>query len=79
MDRVVGEMNANRRWSTCNNGKGFGARDNVRQTLIDTDEGMGADPPLSASDVCTLSVEDVPRLRQGAFHVALDFSVFKRY
>jgi hypothetical protein len=59
MDRVIGEINANLRWSTCNNGKGFGARDNVRQTLIDMDEGMGADLPLSASNVRTLSVEDV--------------------
>jgi hypothetical protein len=37
MDRVIGEMNANLRWSTCNDVKGFGARDNVIQTLIDTD------------------------------------------
>ena len=59
MDRVVGEMNADPRWSTCDDGKGFGARDNVMQTLIDTDEGMGADPPSLASDVCTLSIEDV--------------------
>jgi hypothetical protein len=59
VDRVFGEMNANPRWSTCDDGKGFGARDNVRQTLIDTDKGMGADPPSLASDVCTLSVEDV--------------------
>jgi hypothetical protein len=59
MDRVVGEMNTNPRWSTCDDGKGFGARDNVRQILIDTDEGMGANLPLLASNVCTLSVEDV--------------------
>ncbi len=59
MDRVIGEMNANPRWSTCNDGRGFSARDNVRQTLIDTDEGMGADLPSLASNVCTLSVEDV--------------------
>ncbi len=59
MDRVIGKMNADPRWSTCNNGKGFGARDNVRQTLINTDEGMGTDLPSLASNVCTLSVEDV--------------------
>jgi hypothetical protein len=59
MDRVVGEMNANQRWSTCDDRKGFGDRENVRQTLIDTDEEMGADPPSLASVVCTLSVEDV--------------------
>ncbi len=52
-------MNADPRWSTCDDGKGFGARDNVRLTLIDTDEGMGANRPSSASDVRTLSVEDV--------------------
>ncbi len=57
MDRVVAEMNTNPRWSTCNDGKGFGVWDNVRQTLIDTEEGMGADPPLSASNVHTLSVK----------------------
>ncbi len=59
MDRVVGEKNANPSWSTCDDGKGFGARDNIRQTLIDTDEGMGAYPPSLASDVRTLSFEDV--------------------
>jgi hypothetical protein len=59
MDRVVGEMNANLRWSTCNDGKGFGARDNIRQTLIDTDEGMGANPPSLASNIRTLSIKDV--------------------
>ncbi len=59
MDRVVGKMNANPRWSTCDDGKGFGARDNVRQTLIDTDKGMGTNLPLLASDVRTLSVKDI--------------------
>ncbi len=59
MDRVVGEMNADPRWSICDDRKEFGARDNVRQTLIDTDEGMGTNPPSSASGVRTLSVEDV--------------------
>ncbi len=59
MDRVVSEMNADPRWSTCDDGKEFSAQDNVRQTLIDTDKGMGANPPLLASDVCTLSVKDV--------------------
>ncbi len=59
MDRIVGKMIANPRWSTCNNGKGFGTRDNVRQTLINTDKGMGANPRLSASNVCTLFVEVV--------------------
>ncbi len=52
-------MNADPRWSTCNDGKGFGTRDNVMQTLIDTDKGMGTDPPSSASNVCTLSIKDV--------------------
>ncbi len=59
MDRVIHKMNANPRWSTCNNGKGLGARDNIKQTLIDMDEGMGANPPLLASNICTLYVEDV--------------------
>jgi hypothetical protein len=59
MDRVIGKMYANPRWSTCNNGKRFGARNNVMQTLIDTDEEMGANPPSLVSDVCTLSVENV--------------------
>ncbi len=59
MVRVVSKMNADLRWSTCNNGKGFGTRDNVRQTLINTDKGMGADPPLLASNIRTLSVKDV--------------------
>ncbi len=59
MDRVVGKMNAYPRWSTCNDGKGFGARDNIKQTLIDTDKGMGANPPSLASNVGTLSVEDI--------------------
>jgi hypothetical protein len=59
MERVISKMNANLRWSTCNDGKGFGARDNIMQTLIDTDKGMGANLPSSASDVQTLSVEDV--------------------
>jgi hypothetical protein len=59
MDRVVGEMNADPRWSTCDDGKGFGAWDNVLQTLINTDEGMGADLPSLVSDLCTLSVKDV--------------------
>ncbi len=59
MDRVVAKMNADPRWSTCDNGKGFGARDNIRQTLIDMDEGMGADPPSLASNIHTLSIEDV--------------------
>jgi DNA damage-binding protein 1 len=62
MDRVVGEMNADPRWSTCNNGKGFGTRDNVRQTLINTDEGMGANPPSLASDIRTLSVKKLSML-----------------
>jgi hypothetical protein len=59
MDRVVGKMNANPRWSTCDDGKGFGARDNVMQTLIDTDEEMGADLPSLASNIRTLSVKDI--------------------
>jgi hypothetical protein len=59
MNRVVGKMNANPRWSTCNDGKGFVAWDNVRQTLINTDERIGANPPSSASNVCTLSIKDV--------------------
>ncbi len=59
MDRVVSKMSANPRWSTCNDGKGFGARNNVRQTLIDSDKGMGADLPSLASDDHTLSVEDI--------------------
>jgi hypothetical protein len=59
MDNVIGMMNPNPRWSTCNDGKGFGARDNIMQTLINTDKGMGTNPPSFASNVCTLSVEDV--------------------
>ncbi len=59
MDRIISEMNADPRWSTCNNGKGFGTQDNVRQTLIDTAKGMGADLPLLASDVQTLSIKDI--------------------
>jgi hypothetical protein len=59
MDRVVGEMNADPRWSTCDDWKGFGTWDNVMQTLINADEGMGANPPSWASDVRTLSVENV--------------------
>jgi DNA damage-binding protein 1 len=59
MEQVVEEMNADPRWSIKDDGKGFDrARDGVRQNLIDTDEGMGADPP-SASNLRTLSVEDV--------------------
>jgi hypothetical protein len=59
MDRVIGKMNANPRWSTCDDRKGFGARDNVMQTLIDTDKGMGSNLPSLASNVRTLSIEDV--------------------
>jgi DNA damage-binding protein 1 len=59
MDRVVGEMNTDPRWGICDDRKGFGAQDNVMQTLIDTDKGMGADPPSLASNVHTLSVKDV--------------------
>ncbi len=59
MDRVIGEMKADPRWSTCDDGKGFGARDNVMQTLIDTDKGMGANPPSLATNVHTLSIEDI--------------------
>jgi hypothetical protein len=59
VDRVAGKMKADPRWSTCDEGKGFGAQDNIRQTLINTDKGMGANPPLLASDICTLSVEDI--------------------
>jgi DNA damage-binding protein 1 len=58
MERVVGEMNADPRWSIRDDGKGFGDRDSVRQNLMDTDEGMGVDPPTS-SNARTLSVEDV--------------------
>jgi hypothetical protein len=59
VDRVIGKIKADPRWSTCDDGKRFGARDNVRQTLINTDKGMGTDPPSSASDVRTLSIEDI--------------------
>jgi len=58
MERVVAEMNADPRWSIRDDGKGFGDRDSVRQNLMDTDEGLGADPPTS-SNARTLSVEDV--------------------
>ncbi len=52
-------MNADPRRSTCDDGKGFDALDNIRQTLIDTDKGMGTNPPSLASNICTLSVKDV--------------------
>ena len=49
------EMNVDPRWTIRDDGKGFGVHgDDVRQNLIDTDEGMGA-----LASTRTLSVEDV--------------------
>jgi DNA damage-binding protein 1 len=55
MEKVVMEMNVDPRWTIRDDGKGFGVQgDDVRQNLIDTDEGMGA-----LASTRTLSVEDV--------------------
>lgn len=59
MEKVVSEMNADPRWNIRDDGKGFGAQDNTRQNVTETEAGMSADSSSLASKVRTLVVEDV--------------------
>ena len=56
MERVVKEMNINGKWNIRDDGKGFSARDDSQQNLMDTDEGPGSS---ASSGTFALSVEDV--------------------
>ncbi|KAL7533171.1 hypothetical protein ACHAXR_005080, partial [Thalassiosira sp. AJA248-18] len=59
MERVVKVMNGDKKWKIRDDGKGFSARDDSQQNLMDTDDGMGTDGPASSNASTTLSVEDV--------------------
>jgi len=58
MERVVKEMNKDTRWRIRDDGKGFSTRNDGRQNLMDTEDGMGTDAGIS-SNASALSVEDV--------------------
>jgi len=58
MERVVMEMNTDKRWRIRDDGTGFSTQGDSQQNQIDTEDGMGTNAPTSSSET-TLSVEDV--------------------
>eukprot|EP00571_Detonula_confervacea_P013192 CAMPEP_0172297872 /NCGR_PEP_ID=MMETSP1058-20130122/741_1 /TAXON_ID=83371 /ORGANISM="Detonula confervacea, Strain CCMP 353" /LENGTH=1677 /DNA_ID=CAMNT_0013007075 /DNA_START=54 /DNA_END=5084 /DNA_ORIENTATION=- len=58
MERVVKEMNIDKKWRIRDDGKGFSPQDDSQQNLMDTDDGIGTDAGTS-SNASALSIEDV--------------------